>query len=73
MSEKGNPNKPKKVKLSHRDVPKEWQKAVKDRAKAIKKDEDWIIRHGLYAEPELEEDVISLLEQIRDELKKGKK
>lgn len=70
MSEKDK-GKPKK--LTFRDVPKEWQKAVRDRAKAIKKDEDWVIRHGLYAEPEEEEDVISLLKQIRDELKRGGK
>lgn len=68
---KDNPKKPKK--LTHKDVAKEWQQHVVNRAKAIKKDEEWVIMHGLHAEPEPEETTISLLKEIRDELKKGSK
>lgn len=34
-------------KLTASDVPKEWQQAVKDRAKDQGVDEDSVIRHGL--------------------------
>lgn len=41
----------KEKELDYTMTPKEWQEMVKARAKAIGKSEDWVIRHGLYAEP----------------------
>lgn len=73
MSEK---EKPKPKKFTFKDVPREWQEHVKARAKEQGVSEDDVIRFGLHHDfkaKKREEDVLTTLREIRDELKKAKK
>lgn len=78
MSQKGKDKKPKKVKYSHKDVEKEWQEVVADRAVEQGVSEDEVIRWGIHhnfkkakKDEENQEKRLSLLREIRDSLKKG--
>jgi len=67
----------KKYKFTHKDVTKEWQQAVQDRAKEQDVSEDDVVRFGIhhdFKKERVEAERLSVLREIRDELKKaGKK
>lgn len=68
------PKKPYKYKAE--DVDKEWQAHVKARALEQEVSEDEVIRFGLhynFKAKKREDETLSVLKEIRDELKKGKK